>query len=146
MKSFLSKVLKFVSIILLRYGLGIVIIWFGILKFKNSEADYMHRLITGGYLSWVLKYITPYALSQIIAYIQIIAGILLMMRPVSKKISFWGGILICTMFLLSISLLFTSSVVWEIGYGFPELSKAGQTVLKDFVMLGAAAWCVEDSM
>ncbi len=146
MKVFLRKLLKAVSIFLLRYGLGIVIIWFGILKFKNTEADYMHRLITGGYLSWVLKYITPYALSQIIAYVQIFAGLLLMLKPVSKKLSLWGGILISVMFLLSISLLFTSSVVWEVGYGFPELSKAGQTVLKDFVLLGATAWCIEDSL
>ncbi len=146
MKNFLTKLLKFISIFLLRYGLGFIIIWFGLLKFKNSEAEYMHRLITGGYLSWVLKYITVYALSQIIAYIQIIAGIMLMLKPVSKRISFWGGVIVSFMFLLSISLLFTSSIVWAVGYGFPELSKVGQTVLKDFVLLGAAVWCVEDSM
>ncbi len=97
-------------------------------------------------MAWVLKYITAYTLNQIVAYIQIFAGVMLMLKPVSKKLSFWGGLLVCIMFLLSLSLLFTSSVVWEIGYGFPELSKVGQAVLKDFVLLGAAFWCIGDSI
>ncbi len=146
MKTFLSKLLKSFSVFLLRYGLGIVIIWLGVMKFRNTEAEYTHRLISGGYMSWILKYITTYTLSQIIGYIQIFAGVLLMLKPVSKKISFWGGMLVVIIFLLSISLLFTSSIVWEVGYGFPELSKVGQTVLKDLVLLGAAFWCVGDSI
>ncbi len=146
MRAFLSKLLKTLSVFLLRYGLGIVIIWLGVMKFRNSEAEYIHRIITGGYLSWVLNYITSYTLSQIIAYLQILAGFMLLLKPVAKKISFFGGLLVSIMFILSISLLFTSSVVWEVGYGFPELSKVGQTVLKDFVLLGAALWCVGDSI
>ena len=146
MKSFISKLLKTVGVFILRYGLGLVIIWLGFLKFKNSEAEYTHQLISGGYLSWILKYVTPYALSQIIAYLQILVGFFIMLKPVSRPLSFWGGITASIMFLFSLSLLFTSSAVWQSGYGFPELSKIGQTVLKDFVLFGAAAWCVGDSM
>lgn len=131
---------------MLRYGLAFVIIWLGFLKFKNFEADYTRQLISGGYVSWVLKYITPYALNSIIAYLQIATGILIMLKPVSRPLSFWGGLIAVIMFTLSASLLFTSDYVWLAGYGFPELSKAGQTILKDFILLGASAWCVGDSL
>lgn len=146
MKVFLSKLLKTIGVFILRYGLGIVIIWLGFLKFKNSEADYTHQLISGGYMSWILKYLTPYALNQILAYMQIIIGVFIMVKPISKSLSFWGGVAAAAMFLISISLLFSSNVVWLTGYGFPELSKVGQSILKDFILFGAAAWCVGDSM
>ncbi|WP_066632036.1 DUF417 family protein [Labilibacter marinus] len=146
MKNFISRLFKTIGVFILRYGLGLVIIWLGFLKFKNTEAEYTHQLISGGYLSWVLKYLTPYALNQIIAYLQIIIGLLIMLKPVSRPLSFWGGVVASIMFLFSISLLFTTHVVWQTGYGFPELSKIGQTVLKDFVLFGAAAWCVGDSV
>jgi len=146
MKAIISKSLKFLGGFILRYGLGVVIVWLGFLKFKNIEADYTHQLISGGYLSWVLKYLTPYALNQIVAYLQILIGILIIMKPVARTLSFWGSLAACFMFFLSISLLFSSDVVWQTGYGFPELSKIGQTILKDFILFGAAAWCVGDSM
>jgi len=146
MKNFLSKLIKAISVFTLRYGLGFVIIWLGYLKFKNSEADYTHQLISGGHVSFILKYITPYALNQIVAYLQILIGLLILLKPISKPLSFWGGVAACLMFILSLSLLFTSKIVWQMGYGFPELSKVGQTILKDFVLFGASAWCVSDSL
>ncbi len=146
MKNFISKLLKNVGVFILRYGLGIVIIWLGFLKFKNSEAEYTRQLISGGYMAWILKYLTPYALNQIVAYLQIIIGFFIMTKSVSRPLSFWGGFAAAIMFLFSVSLLFTSSIVWQTGYGFPELSKVGQAVLKDFILFGAAAWCVGDSM
>ncbi len=146
MKNFLSKLLNKIGTFILRYGLGFIIIWLGFLKFKNSEADYTHQLISGGHISFILKYLTPYALNHIVAYLQILIGLLILLKPISKTLSFWGGIAACLMFILSLSLLFTSNVVWQVGYGFPELSKAGQTILKDFVLFGASAWCVSDSL
>ncbi len=146
MKNFMNKLFKALGVFILRYGLGLVIIWLGFLKFKNSEADYTYQLISGGYLSWVLQYLTPYALNQIVAYLQIVIGVLIMLKPISRSLSFWGGLAAVIMLLFSVSMLFTSNVVWQTGYGFPELSKVGQTILKDFVLFGAAAWCVGDSI
>jgi len=146
MKNFLSRLFKTIGIFILRYGLGIVIIWLGFLKFKNSEANYTYQLISGGYMSWILKYLTSYALNQILAYVQILIGVLIMLKPISKSLSFCGGVAAVVMFIISISLLFSSDVVWLTGYGFPELSKVGQSILKDFILFGSAAWCVGDSM
>lgn len=147
MKHFISDFLKTLGKGLLRYGLGLVVIWLGILKFKNFEAEYLRDLISETFLlSWVLKVVTPYVLSQILAYVQIVAGVFILIKPLSRKLSFWGSFLAVVMFVVSISLLFSTEIVWQTGYGFPELSKAGQSILKDFVLLGAACWCVGDSM
>ncbi len=132
---------------LFRYGLGIILIWLGIMKFKNSEALQIEQAMAQTVLfQWMLKYVTIYAFSQIIAWIQIVAGILIMLKPVSSGLSRWGGALAMVVFLAGILVFFTSGIVWQTGYGFPELSRAGHAFLKDFILFGAAAWCFSDSL
>ncbi|MCT4591525.1 MAG: DUF417 family protein [Carboxylicivirga sp.] len=131
---------------ILRYGLAIAFIWLGLMKLKNSEADYLKQILANSALfKWLLKYLTSYAFSQVVAYLQIIIGVLIALKPVARKLSFWGGILASVVLLLSVASLFTSTFVWQSPYGFPELSKLGQSILKDVVLLGAAMWCVGDS-
>lgn len=142
----LEKSLKSLGQFIFRYGLALVFIWLGWLKFKNSEADYLQDILKNSYLfSWMLKYLTAYTFSLIVAYLQLIIGILLLLKPVAKKLSFIGSILATIVLVLSVSTLFTSDYVWQAGYGFPELSKVGQSMLKDLILLGAALWCVGDS-
>lgn len=142
----LAKTFKTAGQFILRYGLAIVFIWLGLLKLKNSEADYLRDVLSNSSLfSWMLIYITPYAFSQLIAYLQMILGLSIAAKPIARKISFWGGVVASLILLLSVSMLFTSSYVWQAPYGFPELSKLGQSILKDTVLLGAAMWCVGDS-
>ncbi|MBI9063609.1 MAG: DUF417 family protein [Marinilabiliaceae bacterium] len=142
----IAKTLKFIGQFLLRYGLAIVFIWLGILKLKNSEADYMREVLSNSSLfGWSLKYITAYAFSQIVAYLQMGIGLLIALKPVARKLSFVGSLLAVVVLLLSVTTLFSSGYVWQTGYGFPELSKLGQSILKDVVLLGAAAWCAGDS-
>lgn len=131
---------------ILRYGLAIAFIWLGLMKLKNSEADYLKQILANSSLfKWLLKYITSYTFSMMIAYLQIIIGVLIALKPVARKLSFWGGVLASVVLFLSVSSLFTSTFVWQAPYGFPELSKVGQSILKDMVLLGAAMWCVGDS-
>lgn len=131
---------------LLRYGLAIAFIWLGLMKLKNSEADYLKDVLSNSSVfSWMLKYITSYAFSQMVAYLQMLIGLMIALKPVARKVSFVGGIIAVVVLLLSVTTLFTSSYVWLSPYGFPELSKLGQSILKDVVLLGAAMWCAGDS-
>jgi len=142
----IAKTFKAAGQFLLRYGLAITFIWLGLMKLKNSEADYLRQVLSNsGLFSWLLKYLTSYAFSQIIAYLQIVIGVMIALKPVARKVSVWGGIIATVVLFLSVSALFTSSYVWQAPYGFPELSKLGQSILKDLVLLGAAMWCVGDS-
>lgn len=142
----IAKTLKAAGQFLLRYGLAITFIWLGLLKFKNSEADYLREILSNSSLfAWSLKFITPYAFSQIVAFLQMGVGLLIALKPVGRKLSFIGSIMAVVILLLSVTSIFTSGYVWQTGYGFPELSKLGQSILKDVVLLGAAAWCAGDS-
>jgi len=142
----IGKTLKLIGQFLLRYGLAIVFIWLGILKLKNSEADYMRDVLSNSTLfGWSLKYITAYAFSQIVAYLQMGIGLLIALKLVARRLSFVGSLVAVVILLLSVTMLFSSGSVWQAGYGFPELSKLGQSILKDVVLLGAAAWCAGDS-
>ncbi|MBS2098821.1 DUF417 family protein [Carboxylicivirga linearis] len=143
----LAKSFKAIGQFIFRYGLALIFIWLGILKFKNSEADYLKDILQNSSMfSWMLKYVTSYTFSLIIAYLQIGIGILLAIKPVAKKLSLVGGLLAVLVLGISVLTLFTSGYVWQTGYGFPELSKVGQSILKDLLLFGAAAWCVGDSL
>lgn len=142
----IAKTFKAFGQFLLRYGLAITFIWLGLMKLKNSEADYLKDVLTNSAVfSWMLKYITSYAFSQFVAYLQMLIGLTIALKPVARKVSLVGGIVAVVVLLLSVITLFTSSYVWLAPYGFPELSKLGQSILKDVVLLGAAMWCVGDS-
>jgi len=147
MKPFFKKTFLLLSQFLFRYGLGIILIWIGIMKFRNAEAVHLEQAMSQTFLfKWLLKYITIYTFSLIIAWIQIFAGIMIMLNPVSAKISTWGGVLAMFIFLAGILVFLTSGVVWQAGYGFPELSRAGHSFFKDFILFAAATWCVSDSL
>ena len=147
MKPFFKKTMLLLAQFLFRYGLGIILIWIGIMKFRNAEALYLEQAMSQTFLfKWMLKYITVYSFSLIIAWIQIFAGLMLMLKPVSSKIATWGGVLAMVIFLAGILVFLTSGIVWQTGYGFPELSRAGHSFFKDFILFGAAAWCVSDSL
>ena len=143
----IAKSFKAIGQFIFRYGLALVFIWLGLLKFNNSEADYLKDILRDSPLfSWMLKYFTSYTFSMIIAYFQIIIGVLLALKPVARKLSLIGGILALLVLGISVLTLFTSGYVWQTGYGFPALSKLGQSILKDVILFGAAAWCVGDSL
>lgn len=147
MKHIIKKVSLAIGQFLLRYGLGIVLIWLGIMKFRNSEALHIEQAMAETILfKWLLKYITIYAFAQMIAWVQIVAGLFIMLHPVSKKIAAWGGAMAMIIFLSGVLVFISSGIVWEAGYGFPELSRAGHSLLKDFILFGAAAWCWSESL
>ncbi len=147
MKNILKKTSLGIAHFLLRYGLGIVLIWLGIMKFRNSEADHIELAMTHTIIfKWLLKYITIYTFTLIIAWVQIIAGLFIMLKPASKRLAAWGGALAMIVFLAGILVFISSGIVWEAGYGFPELSRTGHSLLKDFILFGAAAWCWSDSL
>jgi uncharacterized membrane protein YkgB len=147
MKNLFKKTLLAISQFLLRYGLGIVLIWLGLMKFRNAEALHIEQAMAQTFLfKWLLKYVTIYAFAQIIAWIQILSGLLIMLNPVSKKSAAWGGALAVLIFVAGILIFITSGIVWQTGYGFPELSRTGHALIKDFILLGAATWCWSDSL
>lgn len=147
MRKLIQTLSKNISEIIFRYGLAIVLIWLGIVKFKNTEAIHLERAMANTVLfSWLLKLVSIYVFAQIIAWLHIISGILLLVKVASKKLSLWGAIFASIIFLSSILIFASSGITWQVGYGFPELSRTGHSLLKDFILFGASLWCISDSL
>jgi uncharacterized membrane protein YkgB len=131
---------------LLRYGLVIVLGWIGAMTFTTYEAEGIQPLVaTSPLMSWMLKAFSLQATSNIIGVTELIAALLIAIRPLAPKLSAVGSVLAVLTFLATLTFLF-SLPGWEktLG-GFPALSGSGGFLLKDVVLLGAALWTLGDS-
>ncbi len=126
----------------LRYGLVIILLWVGLLKFTAYEAEGIQGLIANSPLfSWMLGIMSIRSVAALIGTIEIILAIMIAMRSFVPKISAFGSIGAIIMFLITLSFALTTPGVWQAGYGFPFPSPMpGQFLAKDLILLGAAVW------
>ena len=125
-----------------RYGLVLVLLWIGGMKFTAYEAEGIRPLVANSPLmGWVYNLISVTAFSSLLGVIEIAIGVLIALRPVWPAGSALGSGLAVGMFLTTLSFLVTTPG-WEPSLGgFPAVSAMpGQFVLKDVVLLGAALW------
>ena len=136
-----------VGAVLLRYGLVLVLAWIGAMKFTAYEAEGIKPLIeTSPLMSWMYKFLSIQATSNVIGVTEITAAVLIAIRPVSAKLSAIGSVLAVFTFLATLTFLF-SLPGWEKSLGgFPALSGSGGFLLKDVVLLGASLWTLGDSL
>lgn len=147
MKNFFKKLFDGMATFLLRYGLAIVLIWLGITKLRNFEQDNIRHLIeNSALLTWMFKYVATSTVISIIAYGQIVCGVMIGLKPLSDKVAFWGSLIIVIGCIVSVSFVFSSDMVWHPSFRFPELSKIGQSIVKDIILLAAASWCTAETI
>jgi uncharacterized membrane protein YkgB len=133
---------------IIRYGLVVILLWIGALKFTAYEAENIQRLVANSPLmSWGYSVLTTRGFSGLIGVIEITLGILIALRPISPKLSAIGSLGAIGMFLVTLSFILTTPGVWQQGYGFPLLSSSpGQFLLKDLVNLGAATYTAGEAL
>lgn len=133
---------------IIRYGLAIVLIWVGILKFTAYEAEAIKPLVENSpFLSWAYSVTNVQGFSKMLGVIEIILGILIASRPFSPKASALGSIGAMIMFGITLTFLFSTPGVWQPEYGFPYLSPMpGQFVAKDLLFFGAATWTAGEAL
>ena len=126
----------------LRYGLVIILLWVGALKFTAYEAEGIQGLVANSPLmSWMLGIMSIQAISALLGVVEIVLGIMIALRSFIPKISAIGSLGAIIMFLITLSFTLTTPGVWQAGYGFPFPSPMpGQFLAKDIVLLGAAIW------
>ena len=123
-----------------RYGLVIVLLWIGGMKFTAYEAEGIRPLVANSPLmGWVYRVMSVSGFSSLLGVVEIAIGLLIALRPVWPMGSAMGSGLAAGMFLTTLSFLVTTPG-WEASLGgFPALSAMpGQFVLKDVVLLGVA--------
>src|SRR5262245_39246261 len=132
--------LKSIGTHVARYGLVIVLLWIGGMKFTAYEAEGIKPMVAKSPLmSWVYGVMSVRGFSSLLGVVEIAIGCLIALRPVWPLGSAVGSGLAAGMFLTTLSFLVTTPG-WEASLGgFPALSAMpGQFLLKDVVLLGVA--------
>ncbi|MEO7444582.1 MAG: DUF417 family protein [Ferruginibacter sp.] len=133
---------------ILRYGLVLILLWVGFLKFSAYEAEGIKPLVENSpLLSWVYNVISVQGFAKVLGVIEIILAILIATRQFSPKLSAIGSIGAIIMALITLSFLITTPGAWQPEYGFPYLSPMpGQFIAKDFLLLGTAIYTAGEAL
>jgi uncharacterized membrane protein YkgB len=139
----LSRALENVAKHALRYGLVLVLLWIGGMKFTSLEAKAIEGLVAHSpFLGWMYTLLSVEAASALIGVSELTIAGLIAARPLSARLALVGSALAVGMFLTTLSFLVSTPGVFEASLGgFPALSVLpGQFLLKDAVLLAVALW------
>jgi uncharacterized membrane protein YkgB len=129
-----------------RYGLVLVLAWIGFGKFVKMESRVLieHNPL----MSWVYDVLSVTAVARGLGTMEIVAALLIALRPLWPRASACGSALAVLLFLGTLSFLFTTpGVVATHAGGLPVLSALpGQFLLKDLVLIGVAVWSLGESL
>lgn len=129
-----------------RYALVVVLAWIGAGKYVKMES---HTLIEHSPLmSWLYDVLSRDALASALGSLEIIAAVLIAVRPLWPHTSAAGSALAIVLFVGTLSFLFTTPGVVQQTAGFlPVLSgNPGQFLLKDLVLISVSLWTLGDSL
>lgn len=139
--------LERVGAAVIRYGLALVLVWIGALKFAAYEAAAIGGLIANSpLLSWTYRIATVPTVAAVIGVVEIALGCVIAARSFAPRVSALGSLGAILMFLTTLSFMLTTPGVWQPDLGFPFLSGAGQFLVKDLILLGAAIWTAGESL
>jgi len=140
--------LENIGALIIRYGLVIILLWVGALKFTAYEAEGIQGLVANSPLmSWMLGILTVQGVSMLIGSVEIVLALLIATRSFAPQISAIGSIGAIITFLITLTFVLTTPGVWQPGYGFPFPSPMpGQFLLKDLMLLGAAIWTAGEAL
>jgi len=132
----------------LRYGLVLVLVWIGAMKFTAYEAEGIQGLVANSPLmSWMYSVLSVRGASALIGSAELVIAGLIAVRPLSAPLAAAGSALAVGMFLTTLSFMASTPGVFEASAGgFPALSVLpGQFLLKDVVLLAAALWSLAEA-
>jgi reactive chlorine resistance protein C len=132
--------------IALRYGLVLILLWIGAMKFTAYEAEGIRPFVSNSPLfSWTYPLLGQQGLSNLLGVIEVVIALLIASRPWLPRVSAIASLLAAGMFLSTLSFLVTTPEAWVPGSGFPALGVPGQFLLKDIVLLGASLWAASEA-
>lgn len=124
--------LSFTGIGILRYGLVFLLLMIGTMKFFQFEAEGIKPLVENSpFFGWMYQALSVQAVSIFFGIFEIIAGLLILTRRFSPRLSAFGSLMTIPMFLTTLSFLFSTPGALDVG------SEAGGFLMKDLILLGA---------
>ncbi len=120
----------------MRYGLVLIFLWFGAMKFTSYEATGIAPFIANSPLvGWWHSTLGIQGASTMLGVYEIATAVLLAICPVAPRASVVGAAMAVLTFLITLSFLFSTPGV-SAPMGFPVLSDLGEFLLKDVGLLG----------
>src|ERR1700754_2932430 len=105
----MAERLNAIGIHITRYGLVIVLLWVGGMKFTAYEAGGIKPLVANSPLmGWAYKVMSEQAFSSLLGVVEIATGLLIALRPAWPLGSAIGSGLALGTFLTTLTLLFTT--------------------------------------
>jgi uncharacterized membrane protein YkgB len=136
-----------VGLAVARYGVAIVLLAIGLLKFTAAEATAIGALVTSSpLLHWMYALWSIQGASDVIGVIEIAAAVGIALRPISARAAVVGSALAVGTFLVTLSFFLTAPGIWDATLGFPLLGGSGQFIIKDVVLLGASIWSLGEAL
>jgi reactive chlorine resistance protein C len=145
--STLSAFLERASGYILRYGLVVLILWYGLYKFTPTEASAIEPLIRNSpLLSWLYRLTDVMGASRGIGALEIVIAVMIAARPLNPTVSAVGSLAAIGMFVTTLSFLFTTPGMFKPVDGVVVPHGGGGFVIKDLLLLGAAMWCAAEAL
>jgi uncharacterized membrane protein YkgB len=141
-----SSTVTRVGLTISRYGLVVVLAWIGFGKYVKMDARVL--LENSPLMSWIFNFLTAGQVAVALGTMEIVAAVLIALRPVWPTASAVGSVLGIVLFLGTLSFLFTTpGVIAAFAGPIPVLSAMpGQFLLKDLILIGVTIWTLGDSL
>jgi uncharacterized membrane protein YkgB len=137
-----------IAAIVARYGLVVVIAWFGAMKFTYYESQGISPLVSNSpVMRWIYDIVSIRTFGRLLGFGELLTAALLALKPWFPKASIVGGLLSSTFFVSTLSFMITTPGIGEASAGgFPVLSANGQFLMKDIALLGLSLWLLADAI
>ena len=136
-----------IAALVARYGLVIVIAWFGAMKFTYYESHGISPLVANSpFMSWIYDIMSISTFGRLLGSFELFTAVLLALKPWYPKPAILGGLLASLFFVTTLSFMITTPGIGEASAGgFPVLSANGQFLVKDIALLGLSLWLLADA-
>jgi reactive chlorine resistance protein C len=125
---------------LLRFGIALILLWFGYMKFLPYEAEGVAGIARDYWLfGWLYPVVGVAGSSIVIGVLEITAGLLIAIGGRWPVAGLLGALMGVATFVVTLSFFLTAPGIVAEGYAFPALGSTGQFLAKD---VGLLAICV----
>ena len=144
-----AAILSFVSLTsVIRYGLVLILLGIGLLKFTKHEAEAIRPLAENSpFFSWAFAWVSTRVFSGITGGIEVTVGVLIACRPLSPTLSALGSIGAAVTFLIILTFILSSPMHIQNGLTIPFVPYAPwQFFTIHLALLGAAVWTADEAL
>lgn len=130
----------------LRFGIVLILLWFGFMKFLPYEAEGVRGIAEDYWLfGWLYPLVGSAGASAVIGVLEVTAAVLIAVGGRFPWVGLLGAVMGIATFLVTLSFFFTAPGIVADGYAFPALGSTGQFLAKDVGLLAICIYLALDA-